>query len=169
MKNVPDESSASDRASSVEAGSSTSGTIRSNSSVIAVQTPTNSSPKPVLNPVPNLALLTINNGSKKMFMKPPTPPKLHLTSLKATTTTTLNGRCRNDDADGALIATPSSAAAAVVTSSATATASDASGELVSITIVPDEQSRFGFNVKGGVDQKLPIIVSRVGANTPADR
>ena len=101
-------------------------------------------------------------------MKPATPPKLHLTSLKATTTTSLNGRCRNDDADGALIATPSSAAA-VVTSSATATASDASCELVSITIVPDEQSRFGFNVKGGVDQKLPIIVSRVGANTPADR
>jgi hypothetical protein len=29
--------------------------------------------------------------------------------------------------------------------------------------------RFGFNVKGGIDQKLPIIVSRVGANTPADR
>ena len=33
----------------------------------------------------------------------------------------------------------------------------------------DEQGRFGFNVKGGVDQKLPIIVSRVGANTPADK
>jgi hypothetical protein len=40
---------------------------------------------------------------------------------------------------------------------------------VSITILPDEQGRFGFNVKGGIDQKLPIIVSRVGANTPADR
>ena len=41
--------------------------------------------------------------------------------------------------------------------------------LVFITIVPDEQGRFGFNVKGGIDQKLPIIVSRVGSNTPADR
>jgi tyrosine-protein phosphatase non-receptor type 4 len=41
--------------------------------------------------------------------------------------------------------------------------------LVFITIIPDEQGRFGFNVKGGIDQKLPIIVSRVGSNTPADR
>ena len=45
----------------------------------------------------------------------------------------------------------------------------ADGGLVFITIIPDEQGRFGFNVKGGVDQKLPIIVSRVGSNTPADR
>merc|ERR1711881_797736 len=43
------------------------------------------------------------------------------------------------------------------------------GGLVFITIIPDEQGRFGFNVKGGIDQKLPIIVSRVGSNTPADR
>jgi len=41
--------------------------------------------------------------------------------------------------------------------------------LVIITILPDEQNRFGFNVKGGIDQKMPIIVSRVGANTPADQ
>ena len=41
--------------------------------------------------------------------------------------------------------------------------------LVLITIYPDEHGRFGFNVKGGVDQKMPIIVSRVGANTPADK
>ena len=41
--------------------------------------------------------------------------------------------------------------------------------LVNIKIFPDEQGRFGFNVKGGVDQKMPIIVSRVGANTPADK
>ncbi len=41
--------------------------------------------------------------------------------------------------------------------------------LVVITILPDEKGRFGFNVKGGADQKLPIIVSRVGANTPADK
>ena len=71
-----------------------------------------------------------------------------------TPTSSLNGRSRNDDADAATAATSTG---------------DASGELVSITIVPDEQGRFGFNVKGGVDQKLPIIVSRVGANTPADR
>ena len=45
----------------------------------------------------------------------------------------------------------------------------ADGGLVFITIIPDEQGRFGFNVKGGVDQKVPIIVSRVGSNTPADR
>lgn len=43
------------------------------------------------------------------------------------------------------------------------------GNLVIISITPDEQGRFGFNVKGGVDQKMPIIVSRVGANTPADK
>ena len=140
----PDESSLSDRASSAEA-SSASGTIRSNSSIVAVQTPTNS--------VPNPALLAIN-GSKKMFLKPATPPKLHLASLKVTPTSSLNGRSRNDDADAGTAATSTG---------------DASGELVSITIVPDEQGRFGFNVKGGVDQKLPIIVSRVGANTPADR
>ena len=42
-------------------------------------------------------------------------------------------------------------------------------DLVYINITPDEQGRFGFNVKGGIDQKMPIIVSRVGANTPADR
>ena len=41
--------------------------------------------------------------------------------------------------------------------------------IVTIKILPDEQGRFGFNVKGGVDQKMPIIVSRVGANTPADK
>lgn len=41
--------------------------------------------------------------------------------------------------------------------------------LVIITILPDEEGRFGFNVKGGSDQKTPIIVSRVGAQTPADK
>ena len=41
--------------------------------------------------------------------------------------------------------------------------------LVMMTIQPDEKGRFGFNVKGGADQKMPIIVSRVGVNTPADR
>ena len=46
---------------------------------------------------------------------------------------------------------------------------ESAADLVIITIYPDEHGRFGFNVKGGVDQKMPIIVSRVGANTPADK
>ncbi|XP_050418197.1 tyrosine-protein phosphatase non-receptor type 4 isoform X4 [Patella vulgata] len=40
--------------------------------------------------------------------------------------------------------------------------------LVTIRMKPDEQGRFGFNVKGGADQGMPIIVSRVAINTPAD-
>ncbi|KAK6166375.1 hypothetical protein SNE40_023087 [Patella caerulea] len=40
--------------------------------------------------------------------------------------------------------------------------------LVTIRMKPDEQGRFGFNVKGGADQGMPIIVSRVATNTPAD-
>ncbi|KAK4318744.1 hypothetical protein Pmani_010260 [Petrolisthes manimaculis] len=34
---------------------------------------------------------------------------------------------------------------------------------------PDEGGKFGFNVKGGADQSLPVLVSRVAPNTPADR
>ena len=33
---------------------------------------------------------------------------------------------------------------------------------------PDAEGRFGFNVKGGSDQKCPVLVSRVAPNTPAD-
>lgn len=40
--------------------------------------------------------------------------------------------------------------------------------LVSIRMRPDEQGRFGFNVKGGSDLNMPILVSRVAPNTPAD-
>ncbi|KAH9513348.1 Tyrosine-protein phosphatase non-receptor type 4 [Bulinus truncatus] len=40
--------------------------------------------------------------------------------------------------------------------------------LVTIRMKPDEKGRFGFNVKGGADQGMPIIVSRVAPNTPAD-
>ncbi|KAM3851538.1 tyrosine-protein phosphatase non-receptor type 4 isoform 4-T5 [Vipera latastei] len=40
--------------------------------------------------------------------------------------------------------------------------------LVLIRIRPDENGRFGFNVKGGYDQKMPVIVSRVAPGTPAD-
>ncbi|KAK6631145.1 hypothetical protein RUM43_014241 [Polyplax serrata] len=43
------------------------------------------------------------------------------------------------------------------------------GGMVLIKIVPDEQGRFGFNVKGGADLELPVLVSRVAPNTPADR
>ncbi|KAG8432133.1 hypothetical protein GDO86_016677 [Hymenochirus boettgeri] len=40
--------------------------------------------------------------------------------------------------------------------------------LVLIRMRPDENGRFGFNVKGGFDQKMPVIVSRVAPGTPAD-
>ncbi|XP_059473804.1 tyrosine-protein phosphatase non-receptor type 4 isoform X2 [Neocloeon triangulifer] len=40
--------------------------------------------------------------------------------------------------------------------------------LVKIRISPDVDGRFGFNVKGGSDLGLPILVSRVAPNTPAD-
>uniref|UniRef100_A0A672TC65 Tyrosine-protein phosphatase n=1 Tax=Sinocyclocheilus grahami TaxID=75366 RepID=A0A672TC65_SINGR len=40
--------------------------------------------------------------------------------------------------------------------------------LVLIKMKPDENRRFGFNVKGGSDQKMPIIVSRVAPGTSAD-
>ncbi|XP_066588095.1 tyrosine-protein phosphatase non-receptor type 4 isoform X2 [Prorops nasuta] len=41
--------------------------------------------------------------------------------------------------------------------------------LVTIYLAPDDQGRFGFNVKGGLDLDMPILVSRVAPNTPADR
>lgn len=41
--------------------------------------------------------------------------------------------------------------------------------LVTVRLVADDQGRFGFNVKGGVDLKLPVLVSRVAPHTPADR
>ncbi|KAM6945343.1 tyrosine-protein phosphatase non-receptor type 4-like [Aplochiton taeniatus] len=40
--------------------------------------------------------------------------------------------------------------------------------LVLIKMSPDENGRFGFNVKGGLDQKMPVIVSRVAPGTAAD-
>lgn len=42
------------------------------------------------------------------------------------------------------------------------------GGLVNVRLVADEQGRFGFNVKGGADLQLPVLVSRVAPNTPAD-
>lgn len=41
--------------------------------------------------------------------------------------------------------------------------------LVEIRLVADDQGRFGFNVRGGVDLNLPVLVSRVAPHTPADR
>ena len=41
--------------------------------------------------------------------------------------------------------------------------------VVTLTITPDTAGRFGFNVKGGADQGVPVIVSRVAGGTPADR
>ncbi|KAK1165884.1 tyrosine-protein phosphatase non-receptor type 4-like isoform X1 [Acipenser oxyrinchus oxyrinchus] len=40
--------------------------------------------------------------------------------------------------------------------------------LVLIKMSPDGNGRFGFNVKGGSDQKMPVIVSRVAPGTSAD-
>ncbi len=138
--------------------SSNSGTVRSSSSVIGASPLTIGAQLPPAPPPPT-ALIALNGAKKsaaQLFLKTATPPKLQLAPLK----TSLNGngsplsrRSKTDDADGG----------------STAASSDTNGELVSINIVPDEQGRFGFNVKGGMDQKLPIIVSRVGANTPADR
>ncbi|KAH7966343.1 hypothetical protein HPB49_015422 [Dermacentor silvarum] len=39
---------------------------------------------------------------------------------------------------------------------------------VRVCMRPDAEGRFGFNVKGGADQSLPILVSRVVPHTPAD-
>ncbi|KAB7507413.1 Tyrosine-protein phosphatase 1 [Armadillidium nasatum] len=41
--------------------------------------------------------------------------------------------------------------------------------LVSIRIKPDEQGKYGFNVKGGSDQQQPVLVSKVAPGTAADR
>lgn len=41
--------------------------------------------------------------------------------------------------------------------------------LITVRLVADAQGRFGFNVRGGIDLKLPVLVSRVAPNTPAWR
>ncbi|XP_069767906.1 tyrosine-protein phosphatase non-receptor type 3-like [Narcine bancroftii] len=40
--------------------------------------------------------------------------------------------------------------------------------LLLVRMIPDEEGKFGFNVKGGADQKMPLIVSRVSSGSPAD-
>lgn len=39
---------------------------------------------------------------------------------------------------------------------------------ITIRMKPDSQGRFGFNVKGGKDQNLPVLVSRVAPNSSAE-
>lgn len=41
--------------------------------------------------------------------------------------------------------------------------------LVTIILHPDEEGKYGFNVKGGSEGNVPILVSRVAPNTPADK
>ncbi|XP_026173064.1 tyrosine-protein phosphatase non-receptor type 3 isoform X2 [Mastacembelus armatus] len=43
------------------------------------------------------------------------------------------------------------------------------GELMLICIAPDHEGKFGFNVKGGVDQKMPLAISHVKPDSPAGR
>uniref|UniRef100_A0A3P8P3K7 protein-tyrosine-phosphatase n=1 Tax=Astatotilapia calliptera TaxID=8154 RepID=A0A3P8P3K7_ASTCA len=43
------------------------------------------------------------------------------------------------------------------------------GDLMLICIAPDKEGKFGFNVKGGVDQKMPLAISHVKPDSPADR
>lgn len=38
-----------------------------------------------------------------------------------------------------------------------------------VEIQPDSQGRFGFNITGGVDCSHPVIISRIIANSAADR
>ncbi|SPP84815.1 tyrosine-protein phosphatase non-receptor type 4 [Drosophila guanche] len=46
---------------------------------------------------------------------------------------------------------------------------DSGSDLITIRLLADEQGRYGFNVKGGVDLSLPVQVSKVVPHTPADR
>lgn len=41
--------------------------------------------------------------------------------------------------------------------------------LITVRLLADTEGRFGFNVRGGVDLKLPVLVSRVAPHTPAGR
>ncbi|KAL3187982.1 hypothetical protein MRX96_024333 [Rhipicephalus microplus] len=47
-------------------------------------------------------------------------------------------------------------------------ADDVGAPPVRVCMRPDAEGLFGFNVKGGADQNLPILVSRVVPHTPAD-
>ena len=41
--------------------------------------------------------------------------------------------------------------------------------MVLIRIKPDQEGRYGFNVKGGADQNMPVTVSKVASNSPASK
>ncbi|XP_062395371.1 tyrosine-protein phosphatase non-receptor type 3 isoform X1 [Sardina pilchardus] len=41
------------------------------------------------------------------------------------------------------------------------------GDLLLVRISPDPDGKFGFNVKGGVDQKMPLVISHVNPDSPA--
>ncbi|KAJ8004931.1 hypothetical protein DPEC_G00141410 [Dallia pectoralis] len=43
------------------------------------------------------------------------------------------------------------------------------GDLLLVRIAPDHDGKFGFNVKGGVDQKTPLVISQVNPDSPAGR
>ncbi|XP_028327604.1 tyrosine-protein phosphatase non-receptor type 3 isoform X1 [Gouania willdenowi] len=43
------------------------------------------------------------------------------------------------------------------------------GDWMLICIAPDQEGKFGFNVKGGVDQKMPLAISHVKPDSPAGR
>uniref|UniRef100_A0A7N6C2S1 protein-tyrosine-phosphatase n=1 Tax=Anabas testudineus TaxID=64144 RepID=A0A7N6C2S1_ANATE len=43
------------------------------------------------------------------------------------------------------------------------------GDLMLICITPDHEGKFGFNVKGGVDQRMPLAISHVKPDSPAGR
>lgn len=45
---------------------------------------------------------------------------------------------------------------------------DSDNQLVTIKLIADDQGRYGFNVKGGIDLSLPIQVSKVVPHTAAD-
>uniref|UniRef100_A0A673JIB7 protein-tyrosine-phosphatase n=1 Tax=Sinocyclocheilus rhinocerous TaxID=307959 RepID=A0A673JIB7_9TELE len=45
----------------------------------------------------------------------------------------------------------------------------ADGDLLLVRISPDQDGKFGFNVKGGVDQKMPLVISHVNPASPASR
>lgn len=41
--------------------------------------------------------------------------------------------------------------------------------LITVCMEADEHERFGFNVRGGTDFNMPVLVSRIASNSPADR
>lgn len=41
--------------------------------------------------------------------------------------------------------------------------------LITVCMEADEQGRFGFNVRGGIDVNLPVLVARIAPHSPADR